>query len=643
MRVQALELPLVKRDGTERVEPRDETTEARAGTHCVPNLLRSSFDPRRPRPMRPHSARSVGGWVILVLALAITGGGARAVASGPGLMATPGTCIRDQNGGTASTCTSTSPGLSGASDVALSPDGTTVYVVGYNDDSIVVFHRNPSSGALSPIQCIKDHNNGSASVPCTQAVNSLGLHGMGLPTAVTVSPDGKSVYAVSRGDNAIVTFGRASDGTLTTNSATGCIEDASLSSSECSSKAAGLLAPYDVKVSPDNASVYVASIGDNAVSTFSRSTTTGALTPVSCDAQTGNNPAGCAVTHSGLLGAGHLAISPNGTSLYVSAYNTANGGAITTFTRTTSGANTGKLAYATCVQDPGSAASLLPEGCPSTQPGLVGPWDMELSPDGSSLYVPSVGSNALVRFDRSATGVLTGRGCVVDAESGGATCALSASGLAGAISVTVDPDGHTVYVAGQSDSAITSFDRDTTPGNVGALAPVNCVKDSNQGTATDACFFSTDGLDNPRAIAVAPASTGPFPILVAAGVPGHAGLGADALTILNRASGPTFCQLNPDDPSCQPALPCDPTLDPTCGGGTCDPTLDPTCGAPDTSCLVPKLKGKKLRAAKARLISANCRLGRVIRKRSSKGTVKAQKPRAGTVLPAGGKVGIRLG
>jgi PASTA domain len=60
------------------------------------------------------------------------------------------------------------------------------------------------------------------------------------------------------------------------------------------------------------------------------------------------------------------------------------------------------------------------------------------------------------------------------------------------------------------------------------------------------------------------------------------------------------------------------------GGGICD---------------VPKLKGKSLKAAKKAIKAAGCRLGQV----KGQGKVKRQRPRAGTQLPSGGRVGIKLG
>jgi hypothetical protein len=59
------------------------------------------------------------------------------------------------------------------------------------------------------------------------------------------------------------------------------------------------------------------------------------------------------------------------------------------------------------------------------------------------------------------------------------------------------------------------------------------------------------------------------------------------------------------------------------GGGVCD---------------VPKLKGKSLKAARKAIRAAGCGVGKV----KGRGRVKRQSPKAGTQLPAGGKVNVKL-
>jgi hypothetical protein len=76
-----------------------------------------------------------------------------------------------------------------------------------------------------------------------------------------------------------------------------------------------------------------------------------------------------------------------------------------------------------------------------------------------------------------------------------------------------------------------------------------------------------------------------------------------------------------------------------------------TFSAPSTSplapCVVPKLKGKPLKRARAALEGAHCSLGRVTRPKARAGrrplVVRSSTPAAGTTLAAGAKVDLRLG
>jgi hypothetical protein len=75
-----------------------------------------------------------------------------------------------------------------------------------------------------------------------------------------------------------------------------------------------------------------------------------------------------------------------------------------------------------------------------------------------------------------------------------------------------------------------------------------------------------------------------------------------------------------------------------------DPT--PTSGTEPAPCLVPSLHGLSLKAAKARLRAAECHLGAVrlaARATARTGKVVKQFRAAGTQLPAGSRVSVKLG
>jgi IPT/TIG domain/PASTA domain len=72
-------------------------------------------------------------------------------------------------------------------------------------------------------------------------------------------------------------------------------------------------------------------------------------------------------------------------------------------------------------------------------------------------------------------------------------------------------------------------------------------------------------------------------------------------------------------------------------------TPPPLLPPPSPQCTVPKLRGKSLRAAKAAIRAADCKVGRVTRGRGTKGKVVGQEPKPGTVGAADTKVDVKLG
>jgi hypothetical protein len=76
-------------------------------------------------------------------------------------------------------------------------------------------------------------------------------------------------------------------------------------------------------------------------------------------------------------------------------------------------------------------------------------------------------------------------------------------------------------------------------------------------------------------------------------------------------------------------------------GSGSGPGKGPGSGSPSSSCVVPKLKGKRLKAARRATRRGNCRPGRIVRRPSAhvrRGRVIAQKPAAGSRMEAGAKV-----
>jgi fibronectin-binding autotransporter adhesin len=98
-------------------------------------------------------------------------------------------------------CATTSPAsaVSAPVAVAFSPDGASVYVAADGANSVDVFSRNTSGGALIFTGC------SGQLAGCTPTTPAGAVEG---PSSVAVSPDGASVYAGSVDSNAVDLFSR---------------------------------------------------------------------------------------------------------------------------------------------------------------------------------------------------------------------------------------------------------------------------------------------------------------------------------------------------------------------------------------------------------------------------------------------------
>ncbi len=214
---------------------------------------------------------------------------------------TPAGCIGSSGTGPPS-CIG-ADGLVGAVSVAVSPDGQSVYVTSFLSKALVVFRR-AANGDLTPAGCIG--NSGTGPHSC------IGTDGLDGARSVAVSPDGKNVYVAGAASDALVVFRRAANGDLTP---AGCIGNSGTGPHSCIGTD-GLSGADAVTVSPDGQSVYVAS--NRALVVFRRAAN-GDLTPAGCIGNSGNGPPTC-IGADGLDGAGSVAVSPNGQSVYVTSF-----------------------------------------------------------------------------------------------------------------------------------------------------------------------------------------------------------------------------------------------------------------------------------------------------------------------------------
>jgi cysteine-rich repeat protein len=284
-------------------------------------------------------------------------------------------------------------GVGGATEAAVSPDGTTVYVAGFGDNTIGVYARNPATGALTFVEQQRD------------AVN--GVDGLDGASAVTVSPDGTNVYATGERADALVVFSR--------DSATGALQFRQVLRAGVNG-VAGLNGVRGVAVSPDGATVYVAASNANSVSAFTRDATTGMLTFL----ETYRDNTG------GILGVGkvrQVVVSPDGANVYAAGQSD---NAIAVFSRD---GGTGKLTFLQALQDAVDGVD-----------GLAAISDLVITADGRYVYTSGDIQGTAAAFVRDlGTGTLT----FVATQRDGVGKVL---GLKHAKSITVTPDGLHVYV-----------------------------------------------------------------------------------------------------------------------------------------------------------------------------------------------------
>jgi DNA-binding beta-propeller fold protein YncE len=341
----------------------------------------------------------------------------------------------------------TAVGLDSPNSVAVSPDGRSVYATSRASDSVTVFRRNQSTGALTQpyagAGCI-------SGIPIPGCTGGRALVG---PDVVLVSPDGKNVYVGSFFGNAIAVFNRdESTGALTQLSGSaGCIAEAV---GGCAPGIA-LGAPEGMAISGDGTSVYIASASSNAVAVLAREPLTGALTQATngsgCIV---NNPIADCANGVELSGANAITVSPGQGDVYVTSLFS---NSVTSFTRSpSSGALTQKPGTAGCL------VYLRAVGCSFGQ-ALSAPEGLAVSPDGANVYAAAFTTGAIAVLDRnrrsgSVAQKLGRAGCLAARSVPGCTPARA---LRGVSSIALSPDGRDLYSTSFGSNAVDVFRRRT--------------------------------------------------------------------------------------------------------------------------------------------------------------------------------------
>ena len=340
-------------------------------------------------------------------------------------------------------------GLAGPNSVAVSADGRNVYATSLNTNSIAIFRRDASTGALGQA---KDGTGCVAAVASPGCKAARALRG---PDVVAVSPNGRNVYVGAFKGSAVAVFARSSStgalsqppgkgGCIAMGGAGGCATGIALGQ------------PEGVVVSGDGKNVYVAAPGNSALDVLARNQSTGALSQAT-------NGSGCFVntplsgctTARQLGGADAVTISSDDKSVYVVSVLT---DSVANFARTTS---TGQLAQPTGT--PGCAIYVLAVACTLGRT-LQAPEGVAASPDGASVYTASFQSGAIDVFDRTAStsGLLEKPrrpGCIVSHPKPDCTRGRALLGLS---SVVVSSDGRNLYATAFASNAVDVFKRQTT-------------------------------------------------------------------------------------------------------------------------------------------------------------------------------------
>jgi hypothetical protein len=214
------------------------------------------------------------------------------------------------SGGTPSGCTVVRGMAWDNYAIEISPDGRFVYG---GMGSIVALKRDPRTGDLTQLGHVTALPDTAGCVTADGSGGCATARAIGQSRQMSIAPDGRSLYTVGRGVNALVNYDRdPSTGTLQQKGGVaGCIVDEVRVDEVCSLNTR-LSAPQAVLVSPDNRHVYVSIKG--GVLVFRRGAN-GGLTPQSCITEALND--GCADGRN-LGTASYSAMSPNGQVLVIS-------------------------------------------------------------------------------------------------------------------------------------------------------------------------------------------------------------------------------------------------------------------------------------------------------------------------------------
>ncbi|MGJ8662319.1 MAG: beta-propeller fold lactonase family protein, partial [Marinicella sp.] len=315
--------------------------------------------------------------------------------------------------------------LVGMNQLSISPDGEHLFVSNpvpsdANDGNLLVLSRN-SNGFLSKDQEISEEG--------TQGLND-----------VLVTHDGKQVLTTATDGKTLMAFDRRQpDPTFS------FVEveiDQQDDLADSAGIVDGLLGAAAVVVSDDGSHVYTASIGANSIAVFERDSTKGstALTRGEHLLFIDSYQDGASGI-TGLADVNSLFITPNGEYLYAGSRDEST---LAVFSRQMDGTLTFVTSYShsTGVTD-----------------GLLGISDIVVDDNSQSLYVVGQFEASVAHYSINGSGELSLVGAIANGDVG-------VSGLGGARTVTLTPDGDHLIVGGGIDDSIVVLDRSLIDGQI---------------------------------------------------------------------------------------------------------------------------------------------------------------------------------
>lgn len=250
--------------------------------------------------------------------------------------------------------------------LAMSPDGKQLYVAASAGNAIGVFNRDTATGGLTFAGCVGLTTAG----PCTAIDNDRALK---QPEGLAMSPDGKQLYVGASGGNAIGVFNRnTSTGEIFY---AGCVGSAPTTCTDVHSFAAFF--PTSLAISPDGKYLYSAASAGDTIGVFTRDSSTGAIAFASCVSAQTSGPCPGIANGAALAGPRPLAMTPDGTRLFVGAYE---GDAVSVFTRDPS---SGALTFGRCISRNGDGPCASLNG---NSLALDRPFGLAVSADGNRVY-----------------------------------------------------------------------------------------------------------------------------------------------------------------------------------------------------------------------------------------------------------------